>query len=488
MPRTCVRIAMRAALATVAVLMPPLVAEAAEGRAIAFVHVSVVDVSARTPAAALKRDQTVIVTGRTIEAVGEAARVVVPTGAIVVEAAGRYLIPGLTDMHVHTLIEGRPEFAFPMFVANGVTGVRDMGGSFSADVVRRMRDDIEAGRMIGPHLLAVPGKILDGPSPGERVAFTTVASAAEGRRLVAAAKAEGRDFVKAYNLLSRESYLAIVAEAKGQHLPVAGHVPFALTAKEVSDIGQRTIEHAADFPISCSSQEEALRKRVSSEGATAANSNWARARVEIEASRTYDAAKASALFATFARNGTWQCPTLVLKEMSAAARLEDLSGDPRLASIPASMRQRWMETFRDLVAPIGQPAERRLRADRTVEIVGAMHRAGVRLLAGTDSPPQPFLFPGFALHDELALFVRAGLTPLEALRTATADAAEFLGRSRSAGTVAAGRSADLVLLGANPLEDIRNTRTIQAVVLGGRYLDRSALDALLARTKTAAGE
>jgi imidazolonepropionase-like amidohydrolase len=469
-------------------LLPPVAARAAQAQTVAFVHVNVVDVSATTMAAALKRDQTVLVVGRTIAAVGPTGRVALPTGAIVIEAAGQYLIPGLTDMHVHTLIEGRPEFAFPMFVASGVTGVRDMGGSFSADVVRRIRDDIEAGRIVGPHLLAVPGKILDGPSSGERVAFATVPSADEGRRLVAAAKSEGREFVKAYNLLSREAYLAIVAEAKRQHMPVAGHVPFALTAKEVSDVGQKTIEHAADLPISCSRDEQALRKRVASEGAAAANSNWARARVEIEASRTYDAAKASALFHTFVRNGTWQCPTLVLKEMSAAARVEDLSDDVRLALIPPSMRSRWIDTFRDLVAPIGEPAERRLRADRTVEIVGAMHRAGVRILAGTDSPPQPFLFPGFALHDELALFVRAGLTPLAALRTATTNAAEFLGRSRLAGTVAAGRSADLVLLRANPLEDIHNTRTIEAVVLGGRYLDRAALDALLARTKRTAGE
>jgi imidazolonepropionase-like amidohydrolase len=478
-----VRVLIRALVATALMSLLSLRADAAETEALAFLHVSVIDVSATSAAAALKRDQTVIVTGRAITAVGRAGRLPLPPGATVIEAAGRYLIPGLTDMHVHTLIEGRPEFAFPMFVANGVTGVRDMGGSFSADLVRRMREDIEAGRMTGPHLLAVPGKILDGPSPGERVAFEAVASAGEGRRLVAAAKSEGRDFVKAYNLLSREAYLAIVDEAQRQHLPVAGHVPFALTAREISDIGQKTIEHAADLPISCSREEEALRKRVATEGATAANSNWARARVEIEASRTYDPGKASALFATFARNGTWQCPTLVLKEMSAAARIEDLSGDPRLASIPPSMRKRWMDTFHDLVAPIGEPAERRLRADRTTEIVGAMHRAGVRILAGTDSPPQPFLFPGFALHDELALFVRAGLTPREALRTATVDAAEFLGLSRSMGTVAAGRRADLVLLRANPLEDIRNTRTIEAVVLGGRYLDRAALDELLRPTR-----
>jgi imidazolonepropionase-like amidohydrolase len=339
--------------------------------------------------------------------------------------------------------------------------------------------------LIGPRIVAAPGKIMDGPFATARDAFMTINTPQEARRAVAASRAAGWDFVKPYNLLSRESYLALVDEAHRRGIDIEGHVPFSTTAAHVSDLGQRTIEHAADLLVSVSADESAMRARMTSEASNTANLNWTRARIEIDAAKSYDEAKASALFARFARNQTWQCPTLVLKQMSGVATDDELSRDPRVQYIPRALRERWSNTFKTLVVPTGSAADRRMRANKTSEMVGAMQRAGVKILAGTDSPPQPYMFPGFSLHDELALLVAAGLTPLQALQTATLNAAEFVRMSRVAGSIARGKNADLVLLVRNPLDDIHNTQRIEAVVFAGRYMPRAVLDDLLAKTAAA---
>jgi imidazolonepropionase-like amidohydrolase len=384
-------------------------------------------------------------------------------------------------MHMHVLIERRHEFAFPLLIANGVTSIRDMGGAMTHQELTQMRAEIAAGTMIGPRIVAAPGKIMDGPYAGQRDAFMKISTPEEARRAVADSKAAGWSFVKPYNLLSRESYLALVDEAHRRSIDIEGHVPFALTAAEVSDAGQRTIEHAADLIVSVSSEETAMRARMATEASSSANLNWARAAIEIDAAGSYDEVKAAALFARFARNHTWQCPTLVLKHRTGAATEDALLQDPRLQYIPHQLRERWSDIFRTLALPTGSPAGRKLRAERTEQIVGALHRAGVKILAGTDSPPQPYMFPGFSLHDELALMAGAGMTPLQALQTATSNAAEFERMSRVAGSIAPGKNADLVLLAANPLDDIRNTQKIEAVVLAGRYMPRASLDRLLAQ-------
>lgn len=448
---------------------------ASAGETIVFQHVNVIDVIAKRPTSAVIRDQTVVINGTKIAAV--AARAKIPTGARVIDATGKYLIPGLYDAHVHCMFADRIPFCFPMLVANGVTSIRDMGGALSGAEIARVRADLASGKLVGPRLAAVAGKIVDGPFT-PRDAFVNVNTPQEARDTVANARAAGWDFIKAYNLLDRDVYRALIDEAKKQKMRVDGHVPFSMTASEVSSLGQSTIEHVADIPFSTSRDEATLRERILKEGASAANANWARARVEIDAVRTYDETKAKTLFATFVRNGTWQCPTLVLKRMSGAATLDTLTSDARLQYIPQQLQERWRTTFTQLVIPTGTPEDRAFRVRATFQLVGAMQRAGVKILAGTDSPPQPFLYPGFSLHEELRDLVDAGLTPLEALRTATANPAEFLGET-GRGTIARGKAADVVLLGANPIEAIGNTEAIEAVVMNGRYFSRTDLDALL---------
>ena len=198
--------------------------------------------------------------------------------------------------------------------------------------------------------------------------------------------------------------------------------------------------------------------------------------IEVKAAATLDERKAAALFTRLARNRTWITPTLVF---FVAATIEEraLADDVRLKYIPEATRERWRNQWRQ--RPAGFPERQALLNKSRLQIVRLMHRTGVGLLAGTDML-NPFLFPGFSLHDELEVLVQAGLSPLEALRTATVNPARFLGREKEFGTVERGKLADLVLLAANPLQDIRHTQRIAAVIIGGRLHDRSSLDAMLA--------
>jgi imidazolonepropionase-like amidohydrolase len=233
---------------------------------------------------------------------------------------------------------------------------------------------------------------------------------------------------------------------------VAGHVPATVTAVEASAAGQTSTEHMTGL-------DEAK----------------------------VDAAKARGLAAIFRRNGTWLCPTLIMRRNYSWLDDATMAGDPRIRYAKASWRKRWLGMTKAAGDSPAEEWERRKRLFRQEEaLVGMMRREGVGVLAGTDVA-NPYCVPGFSLHEELALLVEAGLTPAQALRAATADAARFLGRLESSGTVAYGKLADLVLLDADPLDDVRNTTRIRAVVARGRYLDRAALDRLLAAIEAAAG-
>ena len=297
----------------------------------------------------------------------------------------------------------------------------------------------------------------------------------EGRKAVREVKQWGADFVKVYSLLPRDAYFGIADESKRQGISFAGHVPFAVSAAEASDAGQKSIEHLTGILIGCSYKETQLRNEI-----VKAKSPGARFRREgVELLETFSDRKAKDLFERFAKNQTWQCPTLTVLRSNAYLGDQSFRIDPRLKYVPRPMRERW-----------GQRIANRNDSDyakkvfkKEVEIVGAMQRAGVPLLAGTDTG-NPFCFPGFSLHEELALMVIGGLTPSEALRAATLNPAKFLGLEKTLGTIEPGKIADLVLLDADPLADIRNTQRINAVISNGRLFDRNALDKMLAEAET----
>jgi imidazolonepropionase-like amidohydrolase len=371
-------------------------------------------------------------------------------------------------MHVHLAAQG--DVAPEAFLAFGVTGVRDMGGNLA--VIERFRRRIRDGKVVGPRIIA-PGPMLDGPqsrgSRGRRV----VTTAAEGVQAVKELKAAGVDFIKTHSLLPRDAYLAIAGEAHRQGLEVCGHVPDAVRLDEAIDAGQRTIEHLVGVSLACSTRETTLRARLADDerrldrqppdlGAYVD----ARLRIDGEATRSYSAVRAAAVFKRLAQRHVWQCPTLVT--WRAWAEAEPAQPALEAPAVPLSKARR------------AQIFEQKLA------LVGAMHRAGVPLLAGTDLAF--YADRGAAsLHDELALLVRAGLTPMEALQTATRNPARVLGLERELGTVEVGKRADLVLLDADPLRDISNITRIHAVVVNGRLLDRAALDRLLADAAPRAG-
>ncbi|HET6668610.1 MAG TPA: amidohydrolase family protein [Pyrinomonadaceae bacterium] len=450
-----------------------------------FTHVNVIDVRGGP----VQPDMTVVISGNSITALGKTKSVRLPKGAQVVDATGKFLIPGLWDMHVHALYPGRPEFFFPLMIANGVTGVREMASAFSFAEINRIRNEIKTGKTLGPRFGAVPGKILEGPGiPGfSSPEFVIVSSAQQARETVRSYKQQGADFIKVYNLLPRDVYIAIADEAKRQRIPFAGHVPNALSAAEASDLGQRSMEHAIGLSFACSRNEAELRKEFDELIASKNPATAARVQLEIKALDSYDEQKATALFARFVRNDTWQCPTATVG--AAAVQPEDaLTNDPRLKYIPRAVRERWRDLFKQRfgVSP-GALAQLQTRFQRRLEIVGAMQRAGVGILAGTDAGfGNPYTYPGFSLHEELSLLVNAGLTPIQALQAATINAARHLKLEKTLGTVERGKLADLVLLNANPLDDITNTGRIAAVVVNGHYLSEAELKKMLADVEAAA--
>ena len=446
------------ALVSVLVALLPLAASAQQS--IAVTHVTVIDGTSAKP----KTDQTVLVAGERISAVGKSGRVKLPANALVVDGTGKFLIPGLWDMHVH--LSEVPHFS-ELCIANGVTGVRDMFGDMTNIVAERQA--IARGQP-GPRIVAA-GRLIDGPKPVWPGSITAK-DAEEGRAAVMTAKREGSDFIKVYSLLPREAYFAIAAEAKRQSMVFAGHVPDAVSAAEASNAGQKSIEHLTGVLKACSSREAELMRP--------GHDAFADATVVKTVLESYDEGKAQALFARFKRNHTWQCPTLTVLDNISHLKDGSLTNDFRLKFMDEETLKFWIPTndfrFQNMSPEMWQMLQR--ARQKREEVVGKMQRAGVGLLAGTDTP-NPYCFPGFSLHDELGRLVESGLTPMEALQAATLNPARYLDRLEDLGAVQPGKLADLVLLDANPLQDIHNTVRIRAVFADGRYYDRSALDQFL---------
>jgi imidazolonepropionase-like amidohydrolase len=353
-------------------------------------------------------------------------------------------------MHVH-LSYARGS-ALPAFVANGVTTVRDMGSDLAE--VDRWRAQIAEGLLTGPEILR-PGPMLNGKEFNQYQ--LAVADAAEARAAVRTLAKVGVHFIKLHRRTSREAYFEIASEAKRLGLAFTGHVPMTVSPAEASDAGQSSLEHTETL------FEGTFTNAIAGKDLTSEIVRWRDS-------------EAAALFARFVRNNTFVDPTLIA-QAGLVPLLDGSKPDARARYIAASARQEAEKTLAN-VRPKAQQviAEIKPRLRELQAVTGMMSRSHVKLLAGTDLS---FLIaPGFSLHDELALLVDAGLSPAEALQAATASPA-LLFPARESGSIAAGRRADLVLLDANPVEDIRNTQRIRAVVLRGKLLDRKALDNLL---------
>lgn len=456
---------------------------------LAISDVTVIDATG----APAKPNMTVIITGDRITKIAKTGEAAIPKDAQVVDGKGKFLIPGLWDMHVHTVIGRLPELYFPLFIANGVTGVRDMA-IFDLEFFKQLKKDINEGRRLGPRIVA--GQMVDGPIPIWPGVPISISDEASARKAVASVKDSGVDFIKVYSLIPRQAYFALADEAKKRGITFAGHVPFSVTASEASDAGQKSIEHLEGVLIACSTEEPELRKALEEAVKNAKDTDQIRTlgvrvlrQTEIRAYETYSQEKAAALFKRFAANGTWQAPTLVVQRAVAFLNDSEFTNDPRLKYVRKGIRDEWrnQDDWRlKSITPESSALYKRMFQQR-LEIILAMHRAGVKILAATDALVW-YVIPGFSLHDELELFVKAGLTPMEALQTATRNPATYLGLTDIVGTVEMGKKADLVLLDANPLENISNTKKINAVIVNGKVIPRVSLDRMLKDAETAANK
>ncbi len=358
---------------------------------LAITRVGVIDATG----APLKPGMTVLVENGRISRVGPADEVVLPAGAATVDGSGKYLIPGLWDMHVHWY----DQRFLDLFIANGVTGVRQMWGM---PLHLDWRSRIARGELLGPRF-SIASAIVDGPSPvwpGSLI----VEGPEDAARVVGAIAQGGYDFVKVYNRLSRDAYFAVAAAARRQGLPFCGHVPESVSALEASDAGQKSIEHLDGVLYAASRDGERLRARRAELGGktNAVTGVEAATREALRALRremlaTYDDVAAAALFDRFAKNGTWQVPTLTVLRSMASLDDSSFTSDPRLKYMPRSIRESWNPANDGRIATktAGDYALDRQIVRKQIAIVGAMRKSGVRLLAGPMCSTRS-CFPGSA--------------------------------------------------------------------------------------------
>lgn len=427
-----------------------------QGRVTAIVGVSVVDVTNGT----LAPNQTVVVTGPTISAVSESTAP--PTGALVVDGRGKFMIPGLWDMHAHSELSDPNGLApndqkrlrraqeswLKLYVANGVTGLRDMGSDL--DFILNLRDGTRSSRLLGPRIFAA-GPILD-DAPGEWPFRMRVKTSEDGRIAVQLLKRRSVDLIKVHDHTPREAFFAIAEEARRHNLPLAGHIPIGLTIEQVVDAGQRDIEHLSNLSLwrACSGGQKYLP----------------------------DACRP--LFDMLARRGVWSTPTLVaMSEVAIIGTPASSLAADNLAYASTFLRALWIGN--QSASTPNAAAFLKVNADVGAVVTRDMAAAGVGILTGCDG-----MIAGFCVHEELAAMVRGGMTSVEALQTATTNPVRYFGLQDTAGRIARGQRADMVLLDANPLADIANVQRIRAVFLAGRLLDRRELDELLAEAKRVA--
>ena len=455
-----------AALLAIAACLGATGTRAADRPDLAIENVAIVDVEHGRASA----PQTIVVSNGRIAAIGATAAI--PEGAKRIDGRGKFLIPGLVDAHVHLFNNASKRapntWTFPLYVANGVTGVREMA-AVPDDIatVDAWRASLADGSLVAPRVLAA-GVVVDGSTPAE---------AAQRVDLAADAHA---DFVKVFSGVSVANWNAIIAEAAKRGLPVAGHIPAGITVLAAAKGGQRTAEHLMQVFEACTPIEsEIVDARNDLAGSALV------ARMEDDESRVlaaFDARSCERVARELAKTHQAEVPTIVLA-WAESQPAHDASADPRWRYLRPDERTRWERIAGQLTPEQRAVAARRWDVAR--RIVATLDRANVPIVAGTDAPMLN-VYPGFALHEELERLVAAGLTPAEALRAATLAPAKLFGIDRDAGTIATGKRADLVLLDADPLRDIGNTRRIDAVVLDGRLLDRASLDALLVKAAAAA--
>lgn len=389
--------------------------------------------------------------------------------AIAINGEGKYLIPGLWDMHTH--YNWNYEYSSSLLIANGVVGVREMWGDM--DQIEKIRKNIKKGKLIAPDTYTA-GVIIDG-EPKIWKGSIEVTGREEAIEEAQDQINDGVDFLKIYSNLSRESFYAIAEKSKESGVPFAGHVPSSITMWEAIEAGQQSTEHLYGLLEACSNDQDGLKEINNTNRFSPEKSEFL--------VNTFDKNKFDSILSVLSKSDTWISPTLiVLKQIS---NLDDasMSDDPRMKYMPQSIHEMWnpSEDFRFKDSGAAYYNAQRSKFELLQSLMGDMEKAGVKIIAGTDFP-NPYCFAGFSMHDELELLVEGGMSNIGALRAATINPAIFMKKDNQ-GLIKEGFLSSLVLLNDNPLEDISNTKNIEAVFLRGKYMDSAALDNLLQEAK-----
>ncbi len=478
-----------AACSTTVTTSPTTIAAAAMPADLVIENVTVID----PERAAKTAGQDVVVRdGRIVAVLATGSRAIAaPTR---VDGSGKFLMPGLFDMHAHSSFRPVHVSTLKLMAANGVTGIREMGSdciepggiAMCIDEMRASQARIEAGEMVGPRIVELSTRKIDSDRPEDANATQKIykpTNAEQARETVAVLAERHPDILKTGDQFHPEAFRALVAAARERGIKVGGHIPPMLSVAEVADMGLTSIEHARDLPVDCSAYGTVYRGQVMAK-IMGEDVPWPdRKTLPGKARETFDKPTCDRQIAAMVRAGTYYVPTHLTREMDYRAGEADYRNDPRKAYIPAMQQAGWNQDLdRTAEAPpelVHDLADFFALGLKTTHMA---YEAGVKIMAGTDAN-DTMVFPGFSLHDELAHLVAAGLTPMEALQAATSVPAEYLDRRDDFGGVSAGKLADLLLLDADPTAAIANTTQISAVIQGGRMRDRAALDALLGEVR-----
>lgn len=450
------------------------------------------NISTIDPIDGLKENQTVIIKDEKIFKISPTDKLNLSVKNKIIDGTGKYLIPGLWDAHIHfSYIEELAPRMFDMFLAYGITGVRDTGGRI--EFVKRWKElalakptDAPRVMIAGPLLDGIPN-VYDGSDKRRPPLSVGLATDDAVVKQVQQLDSIGVDFLKAYEMLTPEQFQVITTIAIEKGLKVTGHVPLSMDVISASNAGLNSMEHMRNLELSCASNSDELlaqRKQLLVEGKNIpggdlrSSIHQAQRETAIE---HYDEDKADKIIEVLSRNQTWQIPTMALATVFINRPFKQSHWQESFTYLPDSISQQWNSSIESLMKTEVSSFNQKY-AKWLMDMVDKINKAKIDIMAGTDTPIR-FLTPGLSLHEELRVLVSSGLTPLEAIKTATYNPAKYFNMETELGSIKENMWADLVILDANPLEDINNTRQINAVVKQGKYYDRNGLDEKLKRLR-----